>query len=74
MSSLVGSWEPNRVPGASLKVHGTPQASLGSPLGDPGAPLEVLGGLPGRTWATFWVPRSDPGNKDDHSGGSQGVI
>ena len=44
-------------------------------LGSLGGPQGVLGGSwgdPGRSQATFWVPRSDPDDKGAHSGGSRG--
>ena len=40
--------------------------ALGSVLGGPW-------GLPGRSQATFWVPRSDPDDKGARSGGLGGV-
>ena len=45
---------------------------LGGSLGAPWAVLGGPGGVPGRSQAPIWAPRSDPDNKGAHSGGSQG--
>ena len=73
---LGGAWG---ILGRSLGVLGGPGRVHGGPWGVPGGPLggpwTVLGGPwgdPGRSQATFWVPRSDPDDKGAHSGGSRG--
>ena len=45
---------------------------LGGSLGAPWAVLGGPRGVPGRSQAPIWAPRSDPDNKGAHSGGSQG--
>ena len=48
------------------------QGHPGRVLGALGAVLGGPWGLPGRSQATFWVPRSDPDDKGARSGGSWG--
>ena len=50
------------------------QGHPGRVLGALGAVLGGPWGLPGRSQATFWVPRSDPDDKGARSGGSWGGL
>ena len=57
--------------GASLGCFGASFGVLELFLGSLGGPQGVLGGSwgdPGRSQATFWVPRSDPDDKGTYSG------
>ena len=51
-------------------LQGGSQGHPGRVLGALGAVLGGPWGLPGRSQATFWVPRSDPDDKGAHSRGS----
>ena len=55
-------------------LHGVSLGHPGRVLGAPGAVLGGPWGLPGRSQATFWVPRSDPDDKGARSGGSWGGL
>ena len=83
MEILGGAWE---VLGGALGILSTTtkvsaRASRRSPSserllgGSLGAPWAVLGsprGVPGRSQAPIWAPRSDPDDKGAHPGGSLG--
>ena len=55
-------------------LQGGSQGHPGRVLGALGAVLGGPWGLPGRSQATFWVPRSDPDDKGARSGGSWGAL
>ena len=83
---LGGPWRSQGGPGGALGIFSTTakvsfRASRRTPSfkrclrGPLGALWAVLGGplgVPGRSQAPFWAPRSDPDDKGAHSGGSQG--